>query len=236
MKAVVLSFSGYDTPLFDLTHSVEPGNIMQGAFHLFSSLPRLPEGSVTLAVVDPGVGSSRQGLAALWQGRFVVAPDNGLITLLNSPEKVWKLPDPALGSSHTFHGRDVFAPAAARLLVDPGWTSYLEPIGRPVALQHPEAVTSGNKLTAAVLHIDNFGNCITCITEDDLKGFTPVKLSTDSGGILLCSVVSYYQAEHPGMLLILKGSQGFYELAVAGGSAADRLGLHPGDSITLHGN
>jgi S-adenosylmethionine hydrolase len=236
MKAVILSFSGYDTPVIDITHSVLPGNILHGAYHLRSTLPRLPEGSVTLAVVDPGVGSRRFGLAALWHGRFVVAPDNGLISMLSDPVKTWKLPDPEPGSAPAFHGRDVFAPAAARLALDPGWTSFLALLKHPVLLKEPLAVPGENSLSAVVLHTDNFGNCVTCITEDDLNGFVPAEVITDSGSTPVVPVDYYIQGAGSRGVVFLMGSQGYYEIAVSGGSAAEKLGLNPGDTVSLRGN
>jgi len=236
MKAVILSFSGYDTPVVDITHSVLPGNIMHGAYHLCSTLPRLPEGSVTLAVVDPGVGSSRFGLAALWRGRFIVAPDNGLISMLPGSVRAWKLPAPGLGSASTFHGRDVFAPAAARLALDPGWTSFLSPLEHPVLLKEPGTVSGKNSLTAVVLHVDNFGNCVTCITEEDLKGFVPAEVITGSGSTSIVPVNYYSQGAGSPGAVFLKGSQGFYEIAVSGGSAALKLKLNPGDTVCFRGS
>jgi len=236
MKAVILSFSGYDTPVVDITHSVLPGNIMHGAYHLRSTLPWLPEGSVTLAVVDPGVGSNRLGLAALWRGRFIVAPDNGLIAMLPGSVRAWKLPDPEPGSAPVFHGRDVFAPAAARLALDPGWASFLSPLENPVMLEEPRVLQEKNGLTAVVLHVDNFGNCVTCITEEDLKGFVPAEVITGSGSTSIVPVNYYSQVADSHGVLFLKGSQGFYEIAVSGGSAAQKLKLNPGDIVSFRGN
>ncbi|MEA3267148.1 MAG: SAM-dependent chlorinase/fluorinase [Candidatus Fermentibacteria bacterium] len=233
MKAVILSFAGYDTPVIDLTHGVLPGNILQGAYHLRSALHELPEGSVTLAVIDPGVGSDRLGLAALWRGRFIVAPDNGLLSLLPGPVRVWKLPPPDPGSSHTFHGRDVFAVCAAKLAVDPGWTSYLEPHENPLMLKETTCVFSREELSVAVLHVDNFGNCVLGATAEDLKLITPLTLLSSGQDIPLIQVESYYQSPVDAAVLFLTGSAGFCELAVNGGSAAEKLHLKPGSRITL---
>ncbi len=233
MKAVILSFAGYDCPVIDLTHAVEPGNILQGAYHLRSALPDLPEGSVTLAVVDPGVGSDRFGLAAFWRGRFIVVPDNGLLSLLPGPVKVWKLPPADPGSSHTFHGRDVFAVCAAKLAVDPGWTSYLESLDNYVLLQKSTFAVNSDELSVVVLHVDNFGNCILGVTEEDLKLVTPLHLLSGVEEIPLIKVESYFQSPADDVVLLLTGSHGFCELAVNLGSAAEKLHLKPGHYITL---
>lgn len=235
MKAAILSFSGYDTPVIDLTHEVEPGNVLHGAYHLRSSLPYLPEGSVTLAVVDPGVGSDRLGLAAFWQGRFIVAPDNGLISMLPDPLKTWKLPPPESSAAPTFHGRDVFAVCAARLAVDPGWTSYLEPLESPVLIEEPRSLIDDNTMSCTVLHVDHFGNCILSIKTSDLRQFAPAALVTAHEDIPIVSVSSYHQAPADDSVLFLKGSQGFYELALNGESAAENFNLKPGCRLALTG-
>ena len=221
--------------MIDLTHEVEAGNVLQGAYHLRTSLPYLPEGSVTLAVVDPGVGSERFGLAAFWQGRFIIAPDNGLITMLPEPLKTWKLPPPESSAAPTFHGRDVFAVCAARLAVDPGWTSYLEPLESPVLIEEPKFLIEGNTLSCTVLHVDHFGNCILSIKTSDLLEFTPAALVTLEGDVPLAPVSAYHQAPADDSILFLKGSQGSYELALNGESAAEILNIQPGHRLTLTG-
>lgn len=235
MKAAILSFAGYDTPVIDLTHMVEPGNILQGAYHLRSSLPHLPKGSVTLAVVDPGVGSSRLGLAAFWRGRFIVAPDNGLITMLSDPVKIWKLPPPESDSAPTFHGRDVFAVCAARLAVDPGWTSFLEQLESPVLLSGLKPVFQVDSMSVVVIHVDHFGNCILGVEADEFMKFDSVSVSTSAGDFTVFPVTSYYQAPASDTVLSLRGSQGFFELALNGSSAAEKLGVSTGHRVTLKG-
>ncbi len=233
MKAAILSFAGFDTPVIDLTWNVQRGNVLHGAFHLSAALPRLPEGSVTLAVVDPGVGTGRLGLAALWRGRYVVAPDNGLVSMLPEPMSIWKLPPPGDEVSSTFHGRDFFAPCAARLSVDPGWTEFLEPLSDPVLLRVSPGEPAGDRLAAEVLHTDHFGNCLLNITHELAGGLTVTGIVTP-GGILPLKTVRCYADGTPGEeLLFLSGSQGFMEIASSGGSAAELLGLAPGMGVSL---
>ncbi len=157
--------------------------------------------------------------------------------MLPGPIKTWKLPPEDSFSSKTFHGRDVFAVSAAKISVNPGWTSFLEELENPLLLEVPETSLRGDLLFAHVLHVDNFGNCILSATSDDLKEFLPVSLATgsDSAEIPLVAVESYYQSPETDSLLILPGSQGFYELALNGRSAAEHLGLQPGCCITLTG-
>lgn len=232
MKAAILSFAGYGTPVIDLTSGVGRGNLLQGAFHLRASLPTLPEGSVTLAVVDPGVGGPRGGLAALWQGRYLVAPDNGLVSLLEPPVVFWKLPPPDPSVSSTFHGRDWFAPCAARLAVDPEWTSFLEPMDGPVLLPSTLPEFNGSRVSLTVLHTDSFGNCILGIDTSRGSGLSVRTVSTPVGDTAV-RTVAYYDEAIGNELLFIGGSQGFMELAVKGGSAAELLGLEPGMRIGL---
>ncbi len=232
MKAVVLSFAGYDTPLIDLTHSVEPGNILQGAYHLATSLPELPEGSVTVVVVDPGVGSSRKALAARWNGRLLVLPDNGLISLLPGVVETWELPFPDSEISSTFHGKDVFAPAAARLVVDPGWIAFLKKIHNPVIFDSKIKMVE-NSVEVPILHIDHFGNCILGIMENNFSIEEPLTIIIKEKEFLANRVLSYFEAETDDSLLFLVGSSGYFELALNGNSAADLLNLSVGDIVFL---
>lgn len=233
MKAAILSFAGYDTQVIDLTWSVHRGNVLHGAFHLRAALPHLPEGSVTLAVVDPGVGTDRLGLAALWRGRYLVAPDNGLVSLLPEPVSLWKLPPPEKNASNTFHGRDYFAPCAARLSVDPGWTEFLKPHGNPVLLQVPQGEPGVEGLAASVLHIDHFGNCILSLTPEQVAGIVVTGLIAPGGTIPLKTARCYADDPSGRELLFLSGSQGFMEIACSGGSAAESLHLSPGMNVFL---
>lgn len=233
MKAAILSFAGYDTPVIDLTPNVGRGNVLHGAFHLRAALPHLPEGSVTLAVVDPGVGTDRLGLAAMWRGRYLVAPDNGLVSLLPGPVSLWKLPPVERSSSNTFHGRDYFAPCAARLSVDPCWTESLEPHGNPVLLPLSPVEPCPEGLAASVLHTDHFGNCILSLTPEQVAGVVVTGLIASGGTIPLRTVRCYADDPSGRELLFLSGSQGFMEIALSGGSAAEILHLTPGMDVLL---
>lgn len=233
MKAAILSFAGYDTPVVDLTHNVLPGNILQGAFHLRAAVTNLPEGSVTLAVVDPGVGGPRLGLAALWRGRFIVAPDNGLISLLDDQISVWKLPPPEDSASSTFHGRDHFAPCAARIAVDPEWPFFLEPLEKPVLTAPAAPRIRGCSMWVTVLHTDHFGNCILALDPVIVSSKPITGLMTASGELPVSRVRTYQDGEVGDQLLLLHGSQGFMEIALRNGSAAVMLGLQPGMEIQL---
>ncbi len=232
MRSAILSFAGYDTPLADLTHHVPRGSVLEGAFHLRACLPFLPPGSVTLAVVDPGVGTERRGLAALWRERLVVCPDNGLISFLPPPVPLFQLPPPEPSSSSTFHGRDWFAPCAARLSVDPGWIDSMKPLEDPVLLRFPESLSGEGSISAAVIHVDSFGNAILSIesTREIPSGDMTIRWR---GGSRPLVRVDCYQEAQPDEAAILRGSQGFWEIAFRGGSAGEILGLKAGEQIEM---
>lgn len=232
MKGAVLSFFGEGVTMIDLTHSVSAGSVRQGAYHLMTSVPRLPDGSVVLAVVDPGVGTGRRGLACRLGGRIVVGPDNGLLSWLDADE-VRVLPPPGPGVSPTFHGRDWFAPMAARLLVDPGWMSFLEPCIDPVRLPRGETLRSPGTVTTQVAHIDHFGNCVLWAEHGDLAGFRPRRILTGRGSFAAAFSDSYLNGPPGAGLLIVPGSQGLLELSVPGGSARELTGVSTGDTVTI---
>lgn len=232
MKGVLLSAVPTSTFLVDLTHEVRPGSVGDGAFHLYASQGAIPPGSVVLAVVDPGVGTSRRGVVCSSGGILYVGPDNGLFGLLDIG-KAWVLPPAPEGSSCTFHGRDIFAPAAARLVIDPGWVHSLKKLEvaemERLAIAPPEETESG--LTVTVVHLDGFGNVLLWMDPGKYGNFRPAAAVLPDGSARPLVQVDTY-GDNRGVLF-LRGSQGCMELAVSGGSAAEVLGLSPGDRIVL---
>lgn len=230
MKAVILSECAGDVSIVDLTHDIKAGSVSEGAFHLLVSHRFIPAGSVVIAVIDPGVGTARRGLVCEADGVFYTGPDNGLFGLLPR-SRSWILPDPQAGCSSTFHGRDVFAPAGARLMVDPGWVDFLETVENedlvPSDIVLPVQAESG--LEVSVAHVDRFGNLVLWLPPSDT--FHPVEMQLPGGEYKKITEVKTY-GDNPGVL-ILQGSQGFMEIAAGGGSASDILGLCAGDRILL---
>ncbi len=154
------------TPRVDLVHDIPPGDVWAACFHLRTAWPHLPPDAVVLVVVDPGVGTDRRAVAVQLERRWLVAPDNGLAAAIGSADRVIDLDAAAMGlpePSTTFHGRDLFAPAAARLARgdDPsmlgaeGSTSLV-----PSPLPEPRHGPDGS-IHGAVVHVDRFGNVIT---------------------------------------------------------------------------
>ncbi|MCF8029916.1 MAG: SAM-dependent chlorinase/fluorinase [Desulfohalobiaceae bacterium] len=223
--------------LIDLSHRVDPHNILQGAFFLRASWPYLPEGCVVVAVVDPGVGGSRD-IVLLRSGEgYVLAPDNGLLELMFRHARLdglWRLSTERYPwRSATFHGRDVFAPLAADLVTcrNPDGLGTRLSVRDMVRLQYGEAEFEGDYLVVHVLHVDRFGNCVLNIPEDSRE-----KELLESGGakmmepesVFVPAVAAYCDipAGRPGLL---PGSQGYLELATDRESCAELLGLGNGD-------
>ncbi len=240
MKAVLLGRCP-SLQLVDLTHEVPAQAVLVGALALADAAPAFPPGTIHLAVVDPGVGMDRRAVALLAPGATFVGPDNGLLwpaflaALDGARGRAVELGIPA-GASATFHGRDVFAPAAAHLALGKPAAA----LGAPVpleALSHlelplPRATAAG--LAGQVLAVDRFGNCLTSLTAADLAALgNPGGLRALAAGRDLGPPRRTYGEVPPGEALALIGSSGRLEIAVRNGSAAARLGLAPGDPIEL---
>ena len=220
-------------PVVDLCHEVRPHCILQAGFLLEASRPHFPDGSIFLAVVDPGVGSERSILLARLGGHFFLAPDNGLLSFLHGQGASWWRADAdTSNASRTFHGRDVFAPLAARLALG----AAPESLGRPVdpdetvRLEQAWARVSDGCLDCTVLHVDRFGNCLLNLRIEAMPAFGRTWV-LDGGRDV--ARVSTYADLAPGQVGLLAGSQGVMELAVNGASCASLLGLAPGRTLRL---
>jgi S-adenosylmethionine hydrolase len=240
MKGVMLGLNP-DISLVDITHLVPPQDIHTGAFILGQAYESFPAGTIHLAVVDPGVGTSRKALAATAGGRFFVAPDNGLLSYVQknsddfhayevTSEHYFHKP-----VSNTFHGRDVFAPIAAWLSRDiplPQLGEELEYIVQ-THIPDPKRVKEG-LIQADILAVDHFGNLVTNLTPGHLPQFNP-------GGQLPFKVLagkqeitSYYQSygEAPrGEIFLVTGSSGYIEISMNGASAQATLALKPANPV-----
>ena len=228
-----------------MTHGIEPFNVLQGAVTLANALPYLPIG-VHLAVVDPGVGSERRAVAVRAASeRLFVGPDNGLLTLAadrsgNVVEAVeLEALEPADGhGSGTFHARDVFAPAAARLVKGTGLSELGAPIdpGSLRRLEVPEPVSISGLVEVCVLAVDRFGNValsgrLDSITEA-LAGAAELVLESTSGS-MLASVHQTFSSVARGCGVVYVNAFGQAELAVREGSAAAALRVSSGDTIRV---
>lgn len=237
MKGVILSLCRTAT-VVNLTHGVEPQQIEQGAFFLAQSFRSFPPGTVHVAVVDPGVGTSRQCLTAQSQGHYFVAPDNGLLSHV-----VWEagaevsvvdvervLPKPA---SRTFHGRDIFAPLAAKIVCGEDPADWGERVDDYVLLRglEPELRSSG-RWRGRVLNVDRFGNLVTSLRPALLASFDQGFLLRVGDAEIDRIAESYDDIDDEEPFLIA-GSAGFLEVSVKQGSAAESVDAWLGDEVEL---
>lgn len=213
----------------DLCHEIPFGDIRAASFCLLESWHWLQEETIVLAVVDPGVGSSRRAVAARLGRKFIVGPDNGLLRAVGDVDEAYEIRmDPA--SSSTFHGRDLFAPAAA-LLARGESPRRLGPEIDPSSLQEsllPVARRSDHRWSGEILHIDTFGNIITNIP------FRKEILSIVWPGGESRRVVKCYAEAPPGEICFLRSSSTFLEVMMRGRSAAEFSCLRVGDPITAY--
>jgi len=168
MKGVILSIAP-DARLVDISHEIAPQNVRQAAYVLYAAYPFFPPHAVHLVVVDPGVGSARRPIALRTPTGYFVGPDNGVFSYVMACEPVEalvELSDPRYRLaevSHTFHGRDVFAPAAAHLAAGLSIMALGPPVRDPITFPPPRLEVAPGGVTGEVLHADHFGNVITSI-------------------------------------------------------------------------
>jgi S-adenosylmethionine hydrolase len=237
IKGVILQIAPR-ARIIDLAHGIPAGDRRAGAFALAAAAPFFPPRSIHVAVVDPGVGSHRAAIALETNRGLFLGPDNGVLSWAVRAlvvHRAHRLENPRFllrSVSRTFHGRDVFAPAAAHLLQG-------VPIGRigPKAdhferLAWPVVVSVGRRSVGEVLYVDRFGNAISNLPNSLLEARSG-RWVIVRGGRALCPVGECYQAVPRGRLVAVPGSTGFLEIAVNGGNAAQALRLRPGSPLTL---
>ena len=224
VKAVLLSRAP-GAMLVDITHQVSPGDVRAGQYLLARAWRRFPAGTVHLAVVDPGVGTARRALAASEGGHWFVAPDNGLLSFLQSPRFV-SLPVPA-GAAPTFHGRDVFAPAAAALASGARLEDLGSPITDPNHSPLPTPHHDGVGVVGEVLYLDRFGTLISNIPGAQVEPGVRIRVAGTDVGV----VRRTFGDVERGTLVAFVGSGGTVEVAVRDGSAARLLGVGVGAEV-----
>lgn len=232
MKGVLTTLAP-QAPLLDMSHDIPAQDVEHARLTLARYWRRFPVGTVHLVVVDPGVGTSRAAIAVQSDGRYLVGPDNGVLSpaLFALDARVIALPvDPH--ASATFHGRDVFAPVAAQLALGAPFDALGEALHEPVRRRtpQPQRLNDGS-LAGVVLTIDRFGNIITNLVA--YAAHSRAATSVELGG-MQARVVRTYGDAAPGELVALVGSSGFIEVAVRDGSAAAQYRLRRGERVVLH--
>jgi S-adenosylmethionine hydrolase len=224
MKGVLTALAP-GAPIIDATHDIPPQDVEAGRLALARYWRRFPAGTVHVAVVDPGVGSTRSAIAVESDGRFLVGPDNGVLSpaLLAGTARVVRLPE-SPAAAPTFHGRDVFAPAAATLALGDPLSSVGEPHHDPIVRRTPEAKRlADGRVEGVIITVDRFGNCVTNIVGARV-------MRVEVAGRMLPMRRTYADVE-PGQAAAIAGSSGLVEIAVRDGNAAVSLGIRRGDRV-----
>jgi S-adenosylmethionine hydrolase len=238
VKGVVLGICG-DAVLVDVTHEIAPQDVLGGALELAASYRYFPPATVFLAVVDPGVGSVRRGIAAEAAGWRFVGPDNGLFSLVfaeSPPTLLVELQNVRYARptiSRTFEGRDRFAPAAAWLARGVPMGELGPPVERFERLHVPSPLVSAERLAGDVVRIDRFGNLVTNIDRQAFDAFAGghARLAVRIGRHPEVRLVGTYGEAAPHEPCALFGSTEHLEIAVNGGSASAALGLGRGAPV-----
>ena len=239
MKGAALSICP-DATLVDITHEIPPQDVLTGALELAAACRYVPAATVFVAVVDPGVGSKRRAIAAEAGGFRFVAPDNGLLSVVLrdlGAAMVVELTNDRYAREHvsrTFEGRDRFAPAAAWLASGVALSDFGRPVPDRIELKVPGAAVAEDRLWGEVLVVDRFGNLVTSIDRASFDRFAtgaPVQIAV--GPHRLGDLQGTYVDAPHGAACALFGSSGRLEIAVNGGSAAERLALARGAPVVV---
>jgi S-adenosylmethionine hydrolase len=242
MKAVILSVSP-QICIIDISHLIDKFNVRMGAFTLASASPYFPKGTIHVAIVDPGVGTKRRALLVETEEAFYIGPDNGVLMLAAKKQKikhVYSITNKQYMRpkvSHTFHGRDIFAPAAAHLAKGCRPNDFGLEIKDYLVPEFAEPRLSQNELKGQVLHIDDFGNIITNISKNDLEKIDAAEGSTLriklGKKVIAIRFGSAYGEVKAKTALALIGSHDFLEITLNQSSASKRFKSKIGDDVSL---
>lgn len=232
LKGVIKSYGNID--VVDITHDVDPFDILHGAYILLNIVGYFPLDTIHVMVIDPGVGTSRKGVLARLERGYFVGPNNGLLTFVREMVKeMYEIIVPT-DASRTFHGRDVFVPVAAKLAMG-RWPENLRkiPIDSIVSLNIKGPQVVKNAIMATIIHIDSFGNVITNVPDDFVK-FTPgEEIFLNYHGIHRCTFRETYGEGEEGELIMLINSENFLEISMNMGRASDYLGARKMEEISI---
>jgi S-adenosyl-L-methionine hydrolase (adenosine-forming) len=237
MKGVILILNPNAT-IVDITHGVEKFNIRMGAFMLASAAPYFPKDTVHLAVVDPGVGTQRRGILIKTKQGFFVGPDNGVLMLAAQNlgiEKIYELTNPTFRLpkvSSTFHGRDVFAPAAAHLNIGVSPIVFGPEINDVVRPEFACVKQTSGTIIGEVLYVDSFGNIITNINQKEMAQFNSIEVKLQNLSLSPTLDKTYARAK-PDEPIALIGGHGFLEIALNQASAAKIYRVKAGDKVEV---
>jgi len=240
MKAIALSLT--DAKLIDISHDITPHNIGEGAFVLKTAVPHFPTGTIHVAVVDPGVGTSRKGIFITTKNQILVGPDNGLLlpaARLLGNYVVYEIQNPKYMSqlvSNTFHARDIFTPVAANILNGVLFEDIGPIIHDYVDLDFGKPEITDKKATGKIIHIDSFGNIITNIEANDIRKYLDygqkimVFIGKKRHKIIFEKSYGYIKK---GELLATIGSSNYLEISISQDNASSKLKVKPEDEIKI---
>jgi S-adenosylmethionine hydrolase len=243
MKGVIWDIAP-SVKVADISHKIQPQNILEASLILLRSAPYFPDGSIHVVVVDPGVGTARRQIAAKLGLHYFVGPDNGVVTMLlerveshgmpvsfchTNNSKYW-LPD----VSHVFHGRDIFAPVSAHIAAGINLEELGTTIENPIRIHYPRPMKSADGLRGEVIHIDNFGNISSNIhVEHIIELSKKENITICVSGVKVQGLVQTFGERALGELVALFGSTGNLIVSVVNGNAAERLGTKIGDTFEV---
>lgn len=241
MKAVILGINP-DARIIDVSHQIEKFNIKMGAFVLAAASPYFPKGTIHVAVIDPSVGTKRKPILIEAEKGFFIGPDNGVLALAAKKQgvkHVYEIANPKFmlpRISNTFHGRDVFAPAAAFISKGVQPSDFGPEIRGFATPKFAKIVKKGDTLTGEVIHVDGFGNIITNFTLEHLealnaKAVVRLKIKNTELALKLCRAYAEVEAQKP---LAIIGSHDFLEISVNMGNAAKTFNVEVGDKVKLY--
>lgn len=237
MKGVIIARAP-DARIIDISHAIPAHDVTAAAYALATAVPQFPPGTVHVAVVDPGVGGERKAVIVVDKDQYFVGPDNGIFSLVAPrPSAAYEISESEFRRdkpSSTFHGRDIFAPAAAKLAAD----GKPEEAGPQVVLRGrlgaPDIGKDGDtgkrkRKSARVLHVDVFGNMITNILADRIPDGVGFRVA----GRRVAGLSETFESVAEGELLAYVGSRGLIEFAIREGNAAEELGAGRGTVVEV---
>lgn len=240
MKGVIYSVAP-DVNIVDLTHSIAPQNVLEGAFAVWRAYSFFPQDTVHMFVVDPGVGTKRRPIATRIGDAFFVGPDNGLLTPIiedaerdHKPMEFVHLEDPKYflpTISRTFHGRDIFSPVAAHLANGISLHEFGPLITDPVRINLPKPQKTERGWIAHITVVDSFGNLTIDLPSSALQNRTGVLFRLQ--GVEIQGVADSYGHRAAGELVAVVDSEDFIEIAEVNGNAARKLGVKTGDVVEV---
>jgi len=236
MKGVIISLNP-DVRIVDISHDIGPQEVDEAAFVLHQAYPFFPRGTIHVCVVDPGVGGQRAVLAVQAAGHIFLAPDNGILKYVYQDDPGFRAfqvvqPEYRRGKvSGTFHGRDIFAPAAGHLSLGVSPESLGPPCKEPVVRPVPELRVESGRAFGEVVFFDRFGNAVTNIPRTLLPAGSRARVEVR--GIRMQGIVNTYSAAKPGEFAAVFGSGETIEIAVREDNARKKGSLEIGDAVTV---